>query len=66
MVNIKLTRQQAEELLEIYEQEGSDQEIIEELKISLGIIKPKISAIEAQVISQMQKVFADAVVRNVP
>lgn len=40
MVTIKLTRQEAEDLLEVYEQEGSNQEIVQELKISLGMIKP--------------------------
>ena len=60
MVTIKLTRQEAEDLLEVYEQEGSNQEIVQELKISLGMIKPVVSDVELNLIAEFEKAWVDA------
>lgn len=63
MINIKLTRSQAEDLLNVYEQEGSDFEIIQELKINLGIIKPEVSELEKDIARQLKELFESATVK---
>jgi hypothetical protein len=63
MINIRLTRSQAEYLLEINEKYGNDLEIMGELKISLGMIKPNFSELENEVEKQLKKLFESASIK---